>query len=409
MLLTTAQQVLMFMGMLLLAILVEPLARALRLPFAAALVLVGFLGSNWLVMQGIDTGLRWDNFQDLILYVFIPAVVFESAFSIDPRRLLRDLAPILALAMPVMLAATFITAAVVYVGIGAPEGFPWIAALITGTILSSTDPAAVIALMKAYPAHERLALLLDGESLLNDALAIVLYAMLIPIALLPAGKVDWGAATAWLLLAFFGGAAVGVAIGAVAILLLHWFREVVLQGLITLISAYVCFVVTDKFLQWSGVMAVLSCALLLGEYHRRASDPDTRRFVVHLWEFTGYVAGSMIFLLGGVTVTLLMFREQWLAMLIGIAAATAARFLSVFAGLGAVRALPKARPLRVGEQAVIAWGGVRGTVTLALALSLPLELDYWFTVQSIAYGVVLFTLFVQSPTFLPVLRRLAAG
>jgi CPA1 family monovalent cation:H+ antiporter len=101
-----------------------------------------------------------------------------------------------------------------------------------------------------------------------------------------------------------------------------------------------------------------------------------------------------------------MFTNQWLAMLIGIAACLVARILVIFGSFPLLNLASKADPIPLKQQLVLTWGGVRGTVTLALALSLPLSLGYWYTVQSIAYGVVLFTLFVQATTMIPLIKRL---
>jgi len=406
MLMGAPQQVLMFVGMLLAAILVEPIARALRLPFGAALVLVGYIGVNALVTHGIDTGLRWNNFEPLIASVFIPVLVYEAAFKLDPGRLWRDLVPILVLAMPVMLIAVSVIALILYFGIGHPSGFPWIAAWLAGVLVASTDPTAAVAMLRERGGHARAALLLDGESLFNDALAIVLYATLLPLALMQSmAHVSWIAVAGETAVALFGGLAVGGAIGAAASAMLSAFRDPVQQGLITVVSAYTAFVVVDSALGWSGVMAVLACGIIQGQYHRRLAKTTERQFVVTLWDFIAYVAGSLLFVLGGVTITVLMFTEQWLAMLIGIAAVTLSRAVSVFGGLSLLRLLPKVPRVPLREQTLVAWGGTRGTVALALALSLPLGLDYWFTVQSIAYGVVVFTLFVQTPLFALLLRR----
>ena len=407
MLMGTAQQVLLFVGMLLAAIVIEPVAKVLRLPFGAALVVVGFVGSNALVAYGVDTGLRWNTFEPLIASVFIPVLVFEAALKMEPGRLWRDLVPILVLAMPVMLIAVAIIAVFIYLAVGHPTGFPWIAAWLTGALVASTDPGAAVAMLRQHGCFQRVALLLDGESLFNDALAIVLFATLLPLALMPSmAGLSWFEVIVDTAVAFFGGIAVGVVVGLLASLVLGVFRHPVHQGLITVVSAYGSFVVTDSLLSWSGVMAVLACGLIEGQFHRRRSSTP-HRFVEELWDFIAYVAGSILFLLAGVTITTLMFRDQWLAMLIGIGGVTLSRAISVGAGLSLLRMIPAVPPVPAREQVLVAWGGVRGTVTLALALSLPLELDYWFTVQSIAYGVVLFTLFVQTPAFGVLLRRLA--
>jgi CPA1 family monovalent cation:H+ antiporter len=389
-----SQTILMFMAMLLAALLAEPLAHRLRLPLGATLVAIGFVGSTALTARGIDTGLRWDSFEPLITNVFIPVLVFQAAIEIDPRRLWRDVVPILVLAMPVMTVAAALIAVIVYHAIGHPAGFPWIAAWLTGILLASTDPGPAVGLLRAHPAGERVALLLDGESLFNDALAIALYATLLPLALMPSMQgVSWVAVVMQTAMAFFGGLAVGAAVGWCARALLRYFRRSVEQGVITWVAAYTSFVVTDSVLGWSGVMAVLACGLILGEWWRQAETPAA--FVQEIWSFAAYVAGGVLFLLAGVTITATMFREQWLAMLIGIAAVLLSRAVSVPGGLSLLRLWPTLPCISGREQLLVAAGGTRGVVALALALSLPLELDYWLTVQSLVYGVVLFTLTVQ--------------
>jgi CPA1 family monovalent cation:H+ antiporter len=118
-------------GLLILAIAIQPLARRLHIPFTAILVIAGFGISEVMVMAGLDTGIRAQNFHDLIFFVFLPILIFESAYRIDTRLLLKNLVPILFLAIPLMLLSALITAALVYAGIAHPAGFPWIAALLS--------------------------------------------------------------------------------------------------------------------------------------------------------------------------------------------------------------------------------------------------------------------------------------
>jgi CPA1 family monovalent cation:H+ antiporter len=404
---TIALAVLFFMVLLLLAVLAEPLAERIRVPFSAVLVVIGFVGSEMLVAAGFDTGVRWENFHELIFYVFLPILIFEAAFRLDFRSLLKDLIPIVLLAVPFMVLAAAITAVIVYYGIAHPSGFPWIAALITGVLLSATDPVSVLALLKTTNAPERLNILLEGESLFNDATAIVLFSILIALVLSPGEATSWQGAAVEFLLVCFGGLAGGALIGALAYALMAAFRQPVIKGLITVLLAYFAYLIAEVLLQVSGVMAVLAAGLTLGEMTRRRGESGDWRFVEDLWEFAGYIANALIFLLAGVTITVVMFTSHWLAMLIGIVAVLIARVVVVFGLLGPMSRLPGMKAIPLRHQVVLTWGGVRGAVTLALALSLPLALDPWFTIQSIAYGVVLFTLFVQSTTMRPVIRKLA--
>ena len=399
----------LFTAMLLAALLAEPLARRLRLPFSALLVVFGFLGGQAVDLAGVDTGLRWFHFHDLVLFVLLPVILFESAIGLDGRALLRQLPAVLMLAVPGMLLSTAVTAALLFYGIGHPAGFPWIAALLTGALLSATDPVAVLDLFRRVGAPRRLAVLVEGESLFNDGLAIVLFSLLLSLALGLEAASSAGELAARFLTVFLGGAAVGGAVGLGAAGLLRLVSGPVREGVLSLVTAYLAFWLAEEVAAVSGVMAVLAAGLVLGDCWRRQRAEADPPFLEQLWGWAGYMANALLFLLVGFTITTAMFSERWLAILLGIGAVLVARALAVYGGLGLVTRLPGVASVPMGQQTVIYWGGLRGAVTVALALSLPLELDYWWTIQSVAYGVVLFTLFVQAPSMAPLLRLLGRG
>lgn len=381
---------------LLMAVYTASLAKRLGLPFSALLVIEGFLGSELVVALGFDLGLRWYHFHDLVFFVLLPVLIFESALNIDVRLLLKNLVPILILAMPIMLLSTLIIAVLLYYGIGHALGFPIIAALLTGAILSATDPVAVLDVFKQIKAPARLSTLVDGESLFNDATVIVLFGLFVAFAQMDAGSFSGLDALQEFVFVFFGGIIVGLVLGVVFMLLYRVASGSFAKSLISIISAYSAFLVAEHFLHVSGVMAVLVTGLSIS--WERCKRVEASQFVEKLWEFNAYLANILIFLLVGVTITVEMFTSHWLAMLIGIVSVLIARAVGIFVVLPLVSKLPSIEPISRGYQAIIFWGGLRGAVVVALALSIPLELEYWYTVQSIAYGVVLFTLFVQAPT-----------
>ena len=391
-------------GLLILAITIQPLARRLHIPFTAILVIAGFGISEVMVMAGLDTGIRAQNFHDLIFFVFLPILIFESAYRIDTRLLLKNLVPILFLAIPLMLLSALITAALVYAGIAHPAGFPWIAALLTGALLSATDPVAVVALFREMGVSERLALLVEGESLFNDATAIVLFGVFLAIATDSAGPMTWPAASLHFLKVFFGGILFGAVIGIIATAATRLLKDPIPGALATVISAYLAFVLAETTLHVSGVMSVMATGLVLGKTTGQGENQETD-FGQKLWEFNAYVANALVFLLMGVTITLDMFTHRWLAMLIGIAGIIIARAIGIFTFVPLLSRFTPIEAIPRPYQLIMFWGGLRGAVTLALALSLPTSLDYWWTIQSIAFGVVLFTLFVQAPTTAPLLRH----
>jgi CPA1 family monovalent cation:H+ antiporter len=400
----TAHIILLFSGLVLLAILLQPLARYLHLPFCATLVIAGFAASELLVGAGVDTGIRAENFHTLVFHVFLPILIFESAYNIDARLLLSHLVPVLLLAIPLMLLSTLVTAVLVYYGIGHPQGFPWIAALLTGALLSATDPVAVVAALRQLGVPERLVLLLEGESLFNDATAIVVFSTLLAFATQTTAPMTIPEASLFFLRVFFGGMLTGAVIGGAFLLVMRLADSAAARSAASVICAYLAFTVAESLLHVSGVMAVLVAALLLGHAARRSARSDDGP-VRHLWQFNAWVANALVFLLMGVTVTTDMFTERWLAILIGIAAVIIARAIGLFGVFPLLSAARLADALPYASRSVLFWGGLRGAVTLALALSLPTSLDYWWTIQSIAFGVVLFTLLVQATTMASLIHR----
>ncbi len=360
---------------------------------------------SWRSAWGIDTGIRAGSFHDLIFFVFLPVLVFEAAFCIDIRLLRHNLLAVLFLATVVMLASALLTGVGVYYGIAHPTGFPWIAALLTGALLAATDPVAVVDQFKALGAPQRLSMLVEGESLFNDATAIVLFSLFVAAALEPAGQIGVPDMAWRFLLVFAGGAATGLAAGVLAAWLMRVIANRQTQIVTTLFAAYGAFFAAESLLHVSGIMATLVCGLVLSRQRMALVEAQSQSLLVGLWQVAAHLANAFVFLLMGVTVTLAMFQERWLAMLIAIAAVLAARLVSVYAGLWLLRPLLKP-PLERRWPPVIVWTGLRGSVALALALSLPVELDYWWTIQSIAFGVVLFSVFVQAPSAGWLVRKL---
>jgi len=169
-------------------------------------------------------------------------------------------------------------------------------------------------------------------------------------------------------------------------------RPAVPRALVTLAGALFSVHLASDVLHVSGVMAGLCAGLLLGAANRRLGG----EFCETLWRLNAYITSALIFVLVGATITVDMFVHNWLAMLIGIGAVLIARALIVYLLLPAADWAPGVAPLPIRLRTALYWGGLRGAATVALALSLPLELEAWWTVQSIAYGVVLFALFVQA-------------
>ena len=377
----------------------QPLAVRLRIPASAVQILLGFIAVHIATGGlGLDTGLRAGNFHDLVVFVLLPIVLFQSAYGLMAQDLLKDLSGSLVLAVFGVVLTTVLCAILVYYGIGHASGFPWAAALLTGALLSATDPSAATQVLMRRGASQRLVRILETESLYNDALAIVLFSSALLFAAMPDEQPQLTAIAGALAGSFFIGLITGIAGGYLIRGLLSRTPAGMTRTAGGIAGAYGTYLLAELGFDSSGAMAILATGLILGRADRSRGTDATE-----FWALGGFLASGALFLLMGATVTLSMFEHRWLAMLIAIGAALLARSLLVGGTFLVLRPF-SATPMGARDQYVLIWGGSRGAVTLALALSLPVSLDYWWTVQSMAFGVVLFGLLIQVPT-LPLLDR----
>ena len=389
--------------MILASLLAEPIARLLRLPFVAILIVVGFLGSELVVHFGYDTGVRASNFQLLVFYIFLPVIIFESAYSIDQKQLKALIFPILVLALPIMVLATLMIAFIIYYFIGHPTGFPVYSALVAASLLAATDPMAVIRHLKARNTPSESIILLEGESLFNDAIGVVLFTSFVAIAVSYQGagfgdfSIDWLAKIRSFCWQFFGGVLFGVACGLLGMFFSYIIKTRILENVLLIAIAYGSFLMAEDYLLVSGIMSVLIAGLIMNKAHQMHVSAKDKEYIDYWWHVISYFSNAMLFLLLGVTVTTQMFTDRWLAMLIAILAVIIVRLISVFAFLPFFTWFNKFK-LSAQSGMILSWAGARGAVTAALALSLPTEIEGWWTIQSMAFGVILFTLFIQAPT-----------
>jgi len=258
-------------GVLSLAVLVLPLANRLNLPFTVTLagvgVLIGIIDRT--LPEGAHLGAIGDLFEALhrieitseaVFFVFLPALVFESALAIDVRRLLDDIAPILFLAVVGLLISTL----VVGLALNAVSGYALIVCLLLGAIVSATDPVAVVAIFKDLGAPKRLAILVEGESLFNDATAIVVFTILSSMVLGTADPSVLGGIASFLKV-FLGGVLVGYLMARIACFIMGFLGEGGLAKIsLSIALAYLSFIVAEHYLHMSGVMAVVTAALVIG-------------------------------------------------------------------------------------------------------------------------------------------------
>ncbi len=373
--------------LLLIATLVGIAARWLRMPYTVGLVLVG-AGLTLFQQFHIDVA------PELILGVLVPPLIFEAAFHLPIQDLRHNLRHVLTLASAGVLLTTFIVGGIIYFGAGLP--FPY--AIVFGAIIAATDPVAVIALFRAIGVAKRLQVLLEGESLLNDGTAIVVYKLAITAAIAGTFSLTQGFADFFVTAGM--GLLVGLMLGWLASLLIARIDDYLIETSITFILAYGAYITAETF-HFSGVLAVVAAGLVCGSVGPRGMSATTRIVVFNFWEFISFLANSFVFLLIGLVIDLPVLLANWQAILWGILAALFSRAVVVYGLLSRSQSIP------TKWKNILYWGGLRGAISLALVLSLPSELvAVSGKLQAMVFGVVLFTLLIQG-TSMSLLVRLS--
>lgn len=401
--------------------LAEPVAERLRVPATVIQALmgiglaVGAVALNASTLTGaLDDAARailaLPIRSSLFLYVFLPILIFQVALTVEVRRMLDDWVPILVLAVLAVVLATLAVGFALYPF----AGLSLMACLLIGAIVSTTDPSAVVGIFRATPAPQRLARIVEGESLLNDAAAIALFGIFfafVAFGIPNPQPTEVLLRFPWLLV---GGGVVGwfagrVALAAIARLPAHPMGQLSLSAAVP----FLLYIAAEDLIGVSGVVAVVAAGLTINYLAPGQLSPPAVKKLRETWELLGYWAGGMIFVLAALLIPRLMANlRPFDLVLIGItvAAALTARAVilwGLFPLLTAARLSPRVEPR---YKAAILWGGLRGAVTLALALavteSFRIPPDIKRQVGIVATGFTLFTLIVQGVTLRPIIRWL---
>jgi CPA1 family monovalent cation:H+ antiporter len=384
-------------GILLAAVLSKPLARLPWISLPVALVLIGFVSSEIWVGFGMDTGLRWEILRDLVFYLLLPILIFEAAINVDTRWLRRESILIGMLSVPLLLVAAWLAASIIQFLMGASLGNSWALALLIGSMICATDPTMISGVLGDNGRTPRTVRILEGESLINDATTITLFVMISSFLTTPGVEITAWMVTGRFVLTLLGGIAIGVTLGWLLDLVIAPANDKVLSTSATLVLAFSSFWIGEHLLGFSGVVATLSSGLTVAWRQRMHRSEEDIAFALDSWQILGFCANAMLFFAVGMSITVQMFQDHWLAMLVGVVAALVSRAVIVFLGVGPISLIPGVGKLNLSEQNLVMWGGIRGAVAIALALSLSIEIPHWYTIQSAVYGVALFSLVVQTP------------
>ena len=373
------------LGLLLfVAAIVAMLTRRFNVPYSVGLVAAGI--GLALVAPGISPSLT----PELIYFIFLPPLVFEAAIQIPWRPFYREMPLLLAL---VTVGVVF-AAGVVAAGMHFLSGWSWIGALLFGVLIAATDPVAVIATFKQIAVPRRLHLMVEAESLLNDGVAAVGFAILLGVA--GGGAVSAGEVSLHLLSTVLGGIAAGAAVAVPMILIAGRTDDRLVEITLTMLIAYGSFLLAEEF-DASGVLATLTAGMIVGNWGFCGSISDGgKQGVLHHWEYVAFLINSLIFMLIGgreaATPILLVFEAAGVATLFSLLG----RAVAVYPVMAAFQRTRLRVPW--SYQHVLFWGGLRGALALALALALPRSIAERDEIIAVAFAVVAFSIFVQGLT-----------
>ncbi len=393
--------------MLLLASAVAMATRKLRIPYTVALVVTGLILSFIRISfyPEFDVGLHLTP--ELLFVVLLPVLIYEAAFHLELREFLSNWKSILTLAVVGLVVGIMLCGSMLYGGvmlINLP--FTLGGALLVATIVAATDPVGVIAVLRATRAPRRLAVLMEGESLLNDGVAVVAFAVVVAaMGLNPEVKevtVTW--LVRYLSWEILGAVVVGGGLGFFLAWLTSKVDDHLIEITLSTIAAFGSFLIAHK-LHASGVIACLVAGMLGGNFGAKyGMSASTRVAVISFWEYITFVANSIIFLLIGLDIDPVRLLRDWPAVLFTWVAMLASRALFVGPVLPQISRLEGGMPKGFGK--VVIWGGIRGGIAMVLAMGIPERFEYRDLAMNCIFGASLLTILVQSTTIGLLLRKL---
>jgi CPA1 family monovalent cation:H+ antiporter len=387
-----------FVALFAIATAVAITARRVNVPYTVALVVVGLaLGAARLLSPPHLT-------KELLYAVFLPGLLFEAAFHLEYRELRANAMAVTVLAVPGLIAALAVTAAILAPALRhAPggEGFTAAQGAVFAAAVAATDPVAVVGLFKNLGAPKRLTLLVEAESLFNDGTAIVVFGIVLGMI---GGSWSFGLA-AWEFVRVVGlGLGIGLASSFAASRVIRRLDDPMLEITLTTIAAYGSFALAET-VGGSGVIATVAAGMVCGNYAAKSGMGEASRLAVQtFWEYVAFALNSLVFLLIGFEVPLASLVRSWPLILLAYAAVTAGRLVMIFAVTALLR--PTRERLGWSWAGILTWGGLRGALSMVLVLALPQEFPNRELVVTMVFGVVILTILVQGTTMTALMRRL---
>ena len=387
-----------FLGLLFVAMVVAMLARRFRFPYTIALVATGLALGFFNIVSAIHLT------PDLLFMIFLPVLLYEAAFHVELSDFLKNAKTIILFAIPGVMLATVIAGALVYWArplLGDP-GLPFVYALLFGAVTAATDPISVLAIFKKMGVSRKLSLIMEGESLLNDGAAVVLFGIIL--MAIKGQNITVGIAIFQFFKVVFGGLIVGLVLGFIFSLITAQIDDHLVEITLTTILAYGSYLVAEHF-HVSGVIAVVAAGMMTGNFGTKIGmSPTTRVAVNTFWEYLAFVANSIIFILIGIELKIDSLLLHAVPALIAWLAVVLARGTIFVFFMPLVRWLGEKISYRWGS--ILFWGGIRGSLSMVLVLGLPSDFPHRELFLNMTFGVVFFSLFIQGFTISGLAKKL---
>ncbi len=374
-------------------------------PYTVALLLVGLAGQ--LLVNAFDINPHLGLSPEIIFYVFLPLLIFEAAMHINFHQFKLQF-------KTVAFAATFgvmLSMFIIGVLVSLLLGLPFMVALLFGAIISETDPMAVLALFKELGAPKRLSLIMDGESMINDASGIVAFKLISGFVLAGTyfGSKDLlgnigeiGAVFGQFSYVFIGSLIVGAVIGYIATYIIGVLQgDRLVENTLILALALGSFILAEHYLGMSGAITTLIAGIILGNFGLSKLSAEGKEYIHNFWGYIVYLCVSMVFFFATFNLNLNIFTSNIGALVIVVLIALIARAISVYISFYLSNHLSffKNEPnVQTNWQHVINWGGLRGVIPLILVYSLPETFAYRELLVGFTLSTILFTLFVNGLT-----------